>query len=271
MTQMMIKSPSGGGGAYTTTAKYIAGNVTPVGDSQSYSKDDWFPSAGGTFTFAGFYRVPDWQTNGGTFIKNTYIDISFRYWYDTFRQCMFDIDSYTVGYAAETRLRTDALYPSQLDIEEWFCLMYSFDCSIVGEPNRSCWLQRKGSSPINLYASYADRDTWQAGPLSFGWNDASSKWTIGSNLIDPNRGQNFEISDFVSCSKYVDWDDADNRALIVDVDGRPVSLGSDGSLLTGTQPEIYLIGGDGTDNRGSAGNFTVINGPIADASTSPSD
>lgn len=55
-------------------------------------------------------------------------------------------------------------------------------------------------------------------------------------------------------------------------DGKPVYLGSDGSLPTGVAPAIYL-NGDYTDfhvNRGTGGDFTV-NGSLTAASSSPSD
>ena len=53
--------------------------------------------------------------------------------------------------------------------------------------------------------------------------------------------------------------------------GRPVSLGSDGSKPTGTAPPIYLKGPASTwgVNSGTGGNFTVV-GSFSDAATKPS-
>lgn len=268
MTQMMIKSPSAGGD-YATTAKFIEGE-NPV--SQSYSKDDLWAGSGNVFTFAGFYRVPTWLNNGGTFIKSTNFDITFRYWYDAFRKCRFDIDLYTPGFSSEYRIETEDLYPSLLTIGDWFCLMFSIDTSPVGDPTRSCWLHKTGETVArNLYTN-AIRDNFPAGPgTAFDFDDTSSKWTLGSNLIDPNRGQDYEQSDVYISNEYVNWNDANERSKIVDANGKPISLGVDGSLLTGNAAKIYVLGGDGTDNKGTAGDFTAINGPIVDADTSPSD
>jgi len=251
------------------TAKYIEA-LGPT--SQSYSKDNLWPASGNMFTFAGFYRVPDWHLNGGTFIKSTYFDVAFRYWYTGERRCAFDIDLYTPGYAGNYRLETKILYP-ELTIGEWFCLMYSIDTSPAGAPTRSSWLHKVGSNtPVNLFVG-ASRDDYATGPgTPFDFNDSSSKWTLGSNLIDPNRGQNYEQGNMIITDEYVDWDDQNNRDLMVNpLNGKPVGLGVDGSLLTGNAAKIYLAKGDGTDNGGTAGNFTVINGPIADAPTSPCD
>lgn len=53
--------------------------------------------------------------------------------------------------------------------------------------------------------------------------------------------------------------------------GNPKYLGADGSLVTGTQPLIYLANEFSTfqNNLGSLGNFTE-NGTMADEGTSPS-
>ena len=76
---------------------------------------------------------------------------------------------------------------------------------------------------------------------------------------------------------HLDLDTTLNRRLFNDgtggsAGGEPVSLGSDGSTPTSSQPIIYLNGGssDFQTNQGSGGNFTVT-GALDACSNSPTD
>jgi len=63
-----------------------------------------------------------------------------------------------------------------------------------------------------------------------------------------------------------------NRRKFIDAIGKPVFLGSDGSLPTGVAPAMFFSG-DSTafaTNRGTGGPFTLT-GSLTNASTSPSD
>ena len=63
-----------------------------------------------------------------------------------------------------------------------------------------------------------------------------------------------------------------NRRKFIDVDGKPVDLGSDGSTPTGTVPLMFFSGptDDWHINKGSVGGFTET-GAFTDAPYSPSD
>lgn len=67
-----------------------------------------------------------------------------------------------------------------------------------------------------------------------------------------------------------------NRRKFISADGKPVDVGVDGSLPTGTAPRIYLdlASGDAVStfatNKGTGGGMTLT-GTLAEASTSPSD
>lgn len=76
--------------------------------------------------------------------------------------------------------------------------------------------------------------------------------------------------------QYLDFSVAANRQKFISASGKPVHLGTNGSLPTGTAPIVYLHLDNGEAvanfaiNRGTGGNFT-INGTLTTASSSPSD
>ena len=81
------------------------------------------------------------------------------------------------------------------------------------------------------------------------------------------------ISEFyANFAEFIDITIASNRDKFRDGSGKPVSLGSDGSLPTGTAPIIYF-NGDSTNfqtNQGTGGAYSVT-GSLTDCSTSPTD
>ena len=76
--------------------------------------------------------------------------------------------------------------------------------------------------------------------------------------------------------QYLDLSITENRRKFISATGKPVHLGVDGSLPTGTAPIVYLHLDNGeavanfATNRGTGGNFTIT-GTLDTASTSPSD
>lgn len=78
--------------------------------------------------------------------------------------------------------------------------------------------------------------------------------------------------------QYLDFSLVSNRRKFISASGKPVHLGVDGSLPTGTAPKLYMHLDDGeavgnlVTNRGAGGNFTFVGiGSLSAASTSPSD
>lgn len=69
---------------------------------------------------------------------------------------------------------------------------------------------------------------------------------------------------------YLDLSVQANRRNFIDADGNPVYLGADGSLPTGSAPDIFLSGdtADWHTNKGTGGGFTE-NGALTTSTTSP--
>lgn len=85
--------------------------------------------------------------------------------------------------------------------------------------------------------------------------DASDWWIANQSLLTGN-----DISEAT-------------RRKFISADGKPVYLGANGELPTGTAPLIYFSGDEATfgqPNLGSAGSFTPT-GALTNASSSPSD
>ena len=74
--------------------------------------------------------------------------------------------------------------------------------------------------------------------------------------------------------QYLDLSVAANLAKFRDAGGKPVNLGSDGSLPTGTAPLVFFTGDaavwNAGTNSGSGGDY-AMSGAVADAASSPSD
>ena len=76
--------------------------------------------------------------------------------------------------------------------------------------------------------------------------------------------------------QYLDFSNENNRRKFISALGKPVHLGTNGSLPTGTAPIVYQHIDDGeavanfATNRGTGGNLTIT-GTLDTATTSPSD
>lgn len=97
-------------------------------------------------------------------------------------------------------------------------------------------------------------------------------WSVAATT-DPLYPFNGALAEmYFAPGQYLDFSQQANRELFRSPAGKPVGLGSDGSLPTGTAPILYLPNPAATvgNNAGTGGNLT-INGSPATASTSPSD
>lgn len=99
---------------------------------------------------------------------------------------------------------------------------------------------------------------------------ATPNWSIGSETDGTNKSYAGIAELYFAPGQYLDLSNSTNRRKFIDASGLPVSLGSDGSTPTGSQPAIYLKGDSAAfgANSGSGGNFTV-NGTLEKASTTP--
>ena len=86
---------------------------------------------------------------------------------------------------------------------------------------------------------------------------------------------NGDIAEVYYAQEYVDLSVQANREKFISGTGtgaKPVDLGNDGSIPTGTQPLIYFRGAKDTwnagTNAGSGGDFTM-SGAVVDSSNEP--
>ena len=106
-------------------------------------------------------------------------------------------------------------------------------------------------------------------------NLGATNWGIGARTNASNK-LNAALAEFYFApGQYLDFSTSANRAKFIS-GGKPVNLGGDGSVPTGTVPIAYfriLNGGAATDfatNLGTGGNMTIT-GTLDIASSSPSD
>lgn len=93
-------------------------------------------------------------------------------------------------------------------------------------------------------------------------------WAFGGVGVD---NLDADIADFwFDSNTFLDISVEANRRKFIDANGNPVFLGTDGSLATGSAPDIFLSGDTATwhTNKGSGGGFTE-NGTLTTASSGP--
>lgn len=105
---------------------------------------------------------------------------------------------------------------------------------------------------------------------------ASPEWAIGAQTTGTSKLNGCLAEVYFNPTTYLDLSVQANRRLFITNDGKPVPLGSDGSVPTGAAPAIYHHLDKGETpanfalNRGAGGNFTIT-GALTTGSTSPSD
>ena len=92
-----------------------------------------------------------------------------------------------------------------------------------------------------------------------------TSWAVGAQAISSwAHGWDGAISEFyLNTAEHIDLSSAANRRLFIDANGRPVYLGADGSLPTGTAPIIYMHErwNNCGINSGTGGDFTINGAP----------
>lgn len=94
---------------------------------------------------------------------------------------------------------------------------------------------------------------------------------IGATLTGGNKYNGDVAELYINVATTLDISVADNRRKFISPDLKPVYLGGNGQIPTGTAPIVYLQGPalEFPTNLGGGGNFTVT-GALTDAATSPS-
>lgn len=106
--------------------------------------------------------------------------------------------------------------------------------------------------------------------------DGPTNWSIGANTAGTSNWNGALAEFFFIAGQYMDLTKVSNRRKFRSASGKPVHLGTDGSLPFGVVPSIYLHLDDAeavanfATNRGNGGNFTIT-GTLDTASSSPSD
>ncbi len=96
---------------------------------------------------------------------------------------------------------------------------------------------------------------------------------FGSDTFPGDRFIGDVVDPWFAPGQYIDFSDPANVAKFRDpVTGKPVFLGNNGQVPTGTAPAVFFSGDASTfgTNLGSGGDFTLT-GSLTNASTSPSD
>ena len=155
--------------------------------------------------------------------------------------------------------------------------MASVSALTAGAPWRhalASW--NRGSATPQLYIDDVSDVTIAAngtGPFTY----TQANWGVGADTAGPG-GSKFNgcfAEFYLALGQYLDFSTSANRAKFRS-GGKPVNLGGDGSVPTGTAPTAYfsiLNGGAAADfatNRGTGGNMTIT-GTLDIASSSPSD
>lgn len=112
--------------------------------------------------------------------------------------------------------------------------------------------------------------TIQGAPFTIELSTDETDFAVGGS-----NGNNsiVDLADvWVGLGQYLDLSIDANRRKFIDAGGKPVYLGANGELPTGTTPAVFFSGDAAAfpTNRGTGGAFTLT-GALTNASTSPSD
>lgn len=131
------------------------------------------------------------------------------------------------------------------------------------------------TAAVHLYVN--DVEDAGAGPTLT--NDTID-YTSGDSSVGGNPDGNAKLDGclaelYFAPGQYLDFSLVANRRKFISANGKPVSLGSDGSFPTGTAPIAYFHLNDGqavanfASNKGSGGDFSIT-GTLTTGTTSPS-
>jgi hypothetical protein len=131
-----------------------------------------------------------------------------------------------------------------------------------------------GAKVSHLYVSDAsDKAVLADAGAAFNVDYTDTNWIVGAlNTGGSNKLNGCVAELYFAPGQFLDFSNSANRRKFISATGKPVSLGADGSLPTGTAPLVYLnnpAASFGT-NKGTGGDFTIT-GTLDTASTSPSD
>lgn len=246
----------GVGGGFTIPNTYVANAVAFNGSTQSLTLATNFTGAADSATgiLSMWLKINGGDSTTMSMLRNTsgFVDISrssankFNFMFmDSTGLLTFNFGS-VATYATSTT---------------WLNVLSSWDVTLG-----------VGSKVSNLYVNnVSDKTVIADATLGFNVDYTSGAWGA---MAAQNASQKFngcEAEIYFAPGKFLDFTIAGNRAKFIDGNGKPVSLGADGSTPTGTAPILYLPNAFGTvgANAGTGGNMTANSSPTA-CSTGPS-
>lgn len=140
----------------------------------------------------------------------------------------------------------------------WHHVMFSFDMSSTSKRH----LYIDGADALNVVTTYTDSPFEMTNPGRFG-ADGTGAQTLQADIADF----------WLDFETYVDLSVALNRSKFRSTAGVPMYLGPDGSIPTGSAPDIFLSGDTASwhTNKGGGGGFTVAQGALTTAASQPGD
>jgi len=143
----------------------------------------------------------------------------------------------------------------------WHHLMYSIDLSDAAK--RHIYIDGVDQSlTVTTYNTAETIDFTQSNNTVFATGSGNAKF--GGNVADY----------WMDFNTYIDLSDASNRRKFITAAGMPMYLGPDGSIPTGTAPDIFLSGDTANwhTNKGTGGGFTPQGSTeLTTASSQPAD
>lgn len=211
-----------------------SGDPTGVSNSKVGLLSFWFKAS----TPSGVQYI---ITNGGIRYRVMYISTG-----QLIIICMYNASNAAIGMQTTVSVTSGS----------WRHILASWDASDASK----CKLYCDGIDLTDLYARANQTITYALG------ND----WSFGSDWGGTNQ-INADMAEFwFDTAQWLDLTSSANREKFAK-NGRPMTLGSDGSKPTGIAPKIYFKGpaSNWGSNAGTGGNFSVT-GALTDASTKPS-
>ncbi|MBN9889376.1 LamG domain-containing protein [Salipiger abyssi] len=210
-------------------------------------------------TFSVWFKTDDYTTDHYVFEAQ-----SSRFYIN------FNDNNGRMHFAGRDSTGTSMLYAMTDDNSivqgQWHHLMASWDTSEGADASTctTCHIYLDGVDQTgNGFVTYSD-----AADINY----VRAAYRVGAQVSGANLWQGGIADLWIDFDTNIDLSVASNREKFIDASGNPVYLGLDGSLPTGSAPDIFLSGAtdDWHTNKGAGGGFTE-NGALTTAGYPPGD
>jgi hypothetical protein len=239
-----------GTGSYNPVAVYFDGTndylqaatLTGIVDSKLWTVSTWFKR--GALSTAGDQNVFDTSTSDQS--------IEFEGTAKTDGLLVIDADGGTV-------LDVDV---AVVNDTSWHHLLFSFD--MASTATRKIYLDDIDVTGSATFVAYVDS------VIDF---DGAPNYGLGASVPSATSKYTGDIADFwYDAGTFLDLSIESNRRKFISANGMPMYLGPDGSIPTGSAPDIFLSGDViyWQSNKGTGGDFAE-NGELTYATSQPGD